>query len=258
MNKTDVSNFLKRMGACVNEHMPQILTGFGIAGMAGAGVMAVKNTPKALELLEAKKKEEHCDKLPVLTIVKTTWKCYLPAVLTATTSAACLIKANSINMRRNAALATAYNLSKTAYVEYKDKVKELYGEKKEEIIKSKIAQDKIEKNPVDSREVIITETGNTLCLDGLFGRYFMSDRDVIERAMTRINRDIVTGGMYASLNEFYNEIGLSPVAAGDDLGWNLDDGEITVDFDYGAASDGRPCLIVSFNILPKYGYSTLF
>lgn len=258
MNKTDVSNFLKHIGACINEHMPQILTGFGIAGMAGAGVMAVQATPEALKLLESKKREKRCDKLPPVEVVKATWKCYLPAVIAATTSAACLIKANSISTRRHAALLTAYNLSKTAYSEYKDKVIETIGEKKEGAIKSKIAQDKIEKNPVDSREVIITETGNTLCLDGLFGRYFMSDRDVIERAMTRINRDIVAGGMYASLNEFYNEIGLSPVAAGDDLGWNLDDGEITVDFDYGAASDGRPCLIVSFNILPKYGYSTLF
>ena len=44
-----------------------------------------------------------------------------------------------------------------------------------------IAKDRIDKNPVSSREVIITEKGNTLCYDAVSGRYFKSDIDKLKR-----------------------------------------------------------------------------
>ena len=257
MTKADVTNFFKDLEVAINKHSPQILTAIGIIGMGGAGVIAVINTPKALKLLEAKKKEKHCEKLPPNEVVKTTWKCYLPAVLTSAASAGCLIKANSISTRRNAALATAYSLSKAAYSEYKDKVIETIGEKKEREIEDKIVKDKVEMNPPNDREVIIIEGGDTLCFDGFCGRYFMSDEDTIQRAIRKINRDIVSGNMYASLNEFYNEIGLSPVPIGDDLGWKIDDGEIEVDTKYTKVK-GKPCLALTFSVAPKYEYYKMF
>ncbi|MFR8351429.1 MAG: DUF6353 family protein [Blautia obeum] len=42
-------------------------------------------------------------------------------------------------------------------------------------MKDAVAKDKVEKNPVVTREVIITEKGNTLCYDAISGRYFKSD-----------------------------------------------------------------------------------
>lgn len=256
MNTSGVTDFFKSVQSYVIKHSPEILTGFGIVGMIGAGVMAVEVTPKVMKKLEAKKKEEHVDKLPPVEVVKVAWRSYVPAIVTGATSAACLIKANSINTRRNAALATAYNLSRTAYSEYKDKVVETIGEKKEQLIKDAIAQDKLDKDPVENREVIVTEGGNTLCYDGVFGRYFYSDQDTIIRAINRLNREIYSN-MYASLNDFYNEIGLDPVGVGDDLGWKIDDGEIEPFFSSKLAN-GRPCLVVTFNITPKYEYTSLY
>ena len=60
--------------------------------------------------------------------------------------------------------------------------------------------------------------------------------------------------MYASLNEFYDEIGLPPIEIGDKLGWNMDDGQIEVDFSSQLAADGTPCLVISFNVAPNYEY----
>ena len=173
------------------------------------------------------------------------------------TSMACLICSNSVSSRRNAALATAYNLSHTALTEYKDKVVETIGEKKEELVREAIAKDKIENDPVSGHEVIITDKGTTLCYDGVFGRYFVSDIDTIKRAINRINRELVTC-MYVSLNEFYTEIGLKPTNIGYDLGWNIDDGEIEVNFDTQIAEDGRPCLVITYNVSPKYNFNKLF
>lgn len=256
MNSNTLANFLKSAKTVLSRRSPEILTGIGIAGMIGTTVMAVKATPKALELIEERKKELHCDKLAPVEVVKTTWKCYIPAMITGTTSTACLIKAASINTRRNAALVTAYNLSKTALDEYKDKVVETIGEKKEKLIQDQIAKDKLDANPVENHEVFITDKGTTRCYDALFGRRFISSRDAIERAVNRINRMMVTN-MYVSLNEFYRELELAPVDMGDILGWNFDDGEIEVFFSAQVDTDGVPCLVVTYNVAPKYDFSKI-
>ena len=253
MVKFNARQIIKGIQVTMSKHSPEILTGIGIAGMVATTVLAVRATPKALGLLEEKKLET--DHISAVDTVKTTWKCYIPAAVTGVTSIACLIGANSVNARRSAALATAYSLSQTALTEYKDKVVETIGEKKEQVIRENIAKDKLENNPVRSNEVIITDKGTTLCYDGIFGRYFKSDIDTIKRAVNAINRKMVSGDMYVSLNEFYDEIGLGPIPIGDDLGWNLDDGTIEVDFTSQLAEDGTPCLVILYNVEPKYGYS---
>lgn len=250
------TNFLTKTKTIVRKRSPEILIGVGIVGMIGTTVMAVKATPKALRLIEEQKEAEQVDTLPPVEAIKVTWKCYIPAFVTGAASVACLLKGSSISLRRNAALVTAYNLSKTAYEEYHEKVVETIGEKKEQLVRDKIAQDKLEKNPVNDHEVFVTDKGTTRCMDGLFGRRFISSRDAIERAVNKLNRQIVTN-MYVSLNELYVELGLSPVDMGDVLGWNFDDGEIEVFFSSLVDTDGVPCLVVSFNVAPKYDYSRI-
>ena len=255
MNKPDVSKMLSDAKSSMIENAPKILTGVGIFGMIGTTVMAVSATPKALQLIEKKKDELHTDKLPPVEIIKVTWKFYIPAFVTCVTSAACLIKANSISTRRNAALVTAYNLSATALREYKDKVVETIGEKKEQAIQEEISKDKLKKDPVHNHEVVITERGDTLCYDGVFGRYFRSNVNEVKRAITEINRQIVTSTHgYASLNDFYDELGIGHTDIGDDLGWSLNDGEIDIDIDYAGAADGTPCLVIRYTVAPRREY----
>ena len=117
MNKPNVADLFKSVKMVVSKHSPEILTGIGIAGMITTTILAVKATPKALTLVEDKKKELELyptDKLTTIETVKATWKCYIPAAVTGITSITCLIGANSVNSRRNATLATACNLSATA------------------------------------------------------------------------------------------------------------------------------------------------
>ena len=61
--------------------------------------------------------------------------------------------------------------------------------------------------------------------------------------------------MYVSLNDFYEELGLEPSDLGSKMGWNIDMGMIEMDFSSQLSDDGRPCLVIDFNIPPKYGYS---
>ena len=254
MKKPKLSSISKGIRGAITKHSPEILTGIGIAGMITTTIMAVRATPKALILIEERKEEIDVDKLTPIELIKTTWTCYIPAAIIGGLSIICLIGASSVNARRNAALATAYTLSESALKEYQGKVIETIGEKKEQSVRDAIAKDKIDKNPVSSREVIITEKGNTLCYDAISGRYFKSDIDKIKKAENELNRRM-RDEMYISLNEFYYEIGLNPISIGDDIGWNIDRGYIELNFSSQLTDDGNPCLVIDYQLAPRYEYN---
>lgn len=255
MKKELAKSFLS-LKTAIKKHSPEILTGIGIAGMITTTVMAVRATPKALILIEERKEEIGAEKLEAMDMVKTAWACYIPAAITGTLSVACLIGASSVNARRNAALATAYTLSESALKDYQGKVIEMFGEKKNEAVKDAIAKDKVEKNPVVTREVIITEKGNTLCYDAISGRYFKGDIDKIKKAECELNRQM-RDEMYVSLNDFYYEVGLDNIKIGDELGWNIDNGYINLSFSSQLAGDGTPCLVIDYSIAPRYNFGEL-
>ena len=255
MSKTDVTRFFKNAQAMAFKHSPEILTGIGIAGMITTTILAVKATPKAIRLLEEAKKEKEEDLTPVETI-SAAWKPFIPAIVIGSVSVACLVGASSVNARRNAALYSAYKLSETALSEYKSKVVETIGEEKARVVQNKVAQEKLEKNPVSKSTVIVTD-GDVLCYDALSGRYFKSSVDCINKAVNELNRTMMND-MYVSLNDFYDEIGLSHINLGDELGWNMDNGLIDLDLtDAQVTDDGRPCLVVDYLVAPKYGFSRL-
>ena len=253
MNKANLTKFVKSAQELVDKHTPEILTGIGIAGMITTTILAVKATPKALQLIDERKFDLEVEKLPPIETVKATWKCYIPAAVTGVASVGCLIGASSVNARRNAALATAYKLSQSALSEYRDKVVETIGEKKEQIIQDKVSKEKIENNPVSKNEVIITEKGNTLCYDSISGRYFKSDMEKIRKAVNELNRKMVYDN-YVSLNEFYDELDLIHTSVGDELGWSMDGGFIDIGFSSQIADDGTPCLVINYDVAPKYDY----
>lgn len=256
MGKGNISKIINEIQKAVIKHSPEILTGLGIAGMITATVLAVKATPKALDLINDRKDELETEKLPPTEVVKTAWKCYIPAAVTCATSTACLIGASSVHLKRNAALATAYKLSESAISEYKDAVIDKIGEKKEQTIRDKVAEEKMKKNPVSSSEVFITEKGNTLCYDTISGRYFKSDIDRIKRAENAINKQLLDE-MYVSLNDLYDELDLDHTKLGDELGWKIDDGLVELYFSSQLADDGTPCVVMDFTRAPKYNFSKL-
>lgn len=257
MGKLNLKTLASNVTESMVKHSPEILTGLGIVGLLTTTVLAVKATPKALKIIEEKKEEHNVDKLSAGEVIKATYKCYIPAASIALVSTGCLIGSNSINTRRNAALATAYKMIETAHREYKEKVIETIGEKKEEAIKDKIAKDKIDRNPVGTRDVIVVGKGETLCYDSWSGRYFKSDKNKIEKAINELNRTL-TYDMYVSLNDFYRKLGLEGNKVGDDLGWKLDWGLIDVHFSSQLSEDDVPCLVIIFDREPRYDYDRFY
>lgn len=253
MSKLNVAKIIKEIETVITKHSPEILTGIGIAGMVTTTVLAVRATPKAMRLIEDKRNEAATEKLSAAETVKTTWKCYIPAVVTGAFSISCLVGASATNFRRNAALATAYKLSETALNEFREAVTETIDEKKLQDVRDKVAEKRIEKNPVSKTDVIMTDKGTTLCYDSLSGRYFYSDMDSLKKAENELNRQIINN-MYQSLNDFYDLLGIEYSRMGDEVGWNLDNGTIELSFSSQLADDGRPCLVVDFNHAPEYNF----
>lgn len=254
MSKPNVARLIKSAQTTLSKHSPEILTGIGIAGMVTTVVLAVKATPKAIQLIEEGKREANVDKLTPIETVKVAWKPYIPAVITGVSSIACVIGATSVNASRNAALAAAYKLSETALVEYREKVIETIGEKKEETVRDKVDKERIKKHPVEKSEVVVTGKGKTLFFDASSGRYFESDRDKIQKVENEINKRMLQEVFgETSLNEFYDELGLDRIDIGDDIGWNA---ENTIDLRFSAQmlDDGRVCGVISHNTPPMYGF----
>lgn len=263
MDKQIVTKFFKGVATSAAKHSPEILTAMGIGGMITTAILVGTATPKALKLIEEKKTEENKDELTKTEVVKAAWKPYVPAVVTGVVSVGCLIGANSVHAKRNAALMAAYQLSTTALAEYKDKVIETIGEKKEKVVHDAIAKEKVkqieETKPISSRDIIFTGKGDSLCLDLLSGRLFKSDRDRIVRAMNNLNYRM-NGGMemYISLNEFYDEIGLPRIPIGEDMGWSVGKGQIDIHFSAQLTEEDEPCMVIEHLIPPEYGFNKLY
>ena len=254
MSKFNLTKAVKSIKGVLERHAPEILTGLGVAGMVTTTILAVKATPKACLLINDRKDELEVEKLSATELVKTTWKCYIPAAMTCGASIACLVGASSVNCKRNAVLATAYKLSEAALSEYKDAVIETIGEKKEQSVRDKVAKERLKKNPVSKSEIIVTGNGTTLCYDPVGNSYFKSNIQQIESAKNKLNARMLSEN-YVSLNDFYDELGIGPTKLGDDLGWDIyKDGLVEIAFSSQIAEDGTPCLVVDYSVAPRYEY----
>ena len=254
MKKLNLVNFVQQSQTFVTKHTPEILTGVGIAGMLMTTALAVKATPKALALIEDERHAQDVNRLTPMETVKVAWKPYIPAAITGATSIACLIGANSVSARRTAALAAAYQLSENALSEYREKVIETIGERKEQVVRDNIAKDRIEKHDIDDDNVIVTNNGDTLCFDPLSSRTFTHDIEKIRRAENELNRKLIHGIEYTiSLNDFYNEIDVEQTELGEYLGWNADH-LIKLDIRPHITSKEKPCLYIGHYNAPKYDF----
>jgi len=248
---------LKNVATGIKKRSPALLMGVGIAGMITTTILAVRATPKAIRLIDEIEKETD-EPLGAVEVVQVTWKCYIPAVVTAGLSIVCLIESHKIHGRRNAALATLYSLSETALREYQEKVIETIGEKKEQGICDEIDKERIRKNSVHKNQIIMTGNGDTLCYDALSGRYFKSDMEHIKRSVNDTN-EMLLNEMYISLNEFYLNLGLPEIEIGEHIGWDVQRGQIKVRYSSQLTPDsnpfmngGIPCLVISHINAPQY------
>lgn len=279
-----ITSLIKKAVGVISENSPVILTGMAVAGVVSTVVLAVKATPKAIALMDdevykryeesqvkgsVQNKEELSfaewlgidtetytwkDTTNMLTkreILKLAWKCYIPTAAVGAVTIACIIGAHNVHLRRNAALASLYSLTETAFKDYQAKIVETIGKNKELKVRDDICEDTIKKNPSGNAEVIFTGKGETLCYDSMSGRYFKTDLDKVRKAERYLNRELLSE-MFITLNQFYDELGLSHIKLGEEMGWNIDKGNIDIRFSAQLNDKDEPCLVLDYEVAPRY------
>lgn len=229
------------------DNSPVVLTTLASIGVAGTAIAAVKATPQALSLI-AEDKEYQGDGADrtFWDDVKVGWRCYIPAAMIGVATIGCVWGANAIHMRRNTILVALYSLAEKAGEEYRAKVLENLGEKKEAEIRESISQDKINNNPVHDNQIIYTGKGNVLFFDCVSGRYFESDIQKVRRIINDVNEEVIQEG-FMSLNQFYARQGLDPIEIGYDMGWTQYH-QMKASFDSKITDDDRPCIVLTYQV----------
>ena len=238
-----MNNILRHTKTFWKRHGSTVLTCVGGVGVVATSVMAVKATPKAMILIEKAEKEKG-EELTKFETVKVAGPVYIPAVIVGATTIISIFGANYLNKRQKAALMSAYAMATTSYKDYKKKVEELYGDDADKKVTEEIAKDKYEETDVPEHK------DKELFYDEFSKRYFESTIEDVQRAEYRINRDLHMQDA-VTLNEFYDLLGLEPIASGDELGWSTSYNfdaywQTWIDFSHSKTvmNDGRECHII--------------
>lgn len=214
----------------IKKELPLILSFVASAGVVATTVTALKAKPERPPD-EATSKEK----------ANVYFKNYGPTVLLATATIVCIFGAHALAGKRQTALASAYALLYSSYNEYKEKVKELYGEETHRTVMDAVIKEKCE-------DVKITACGiggcSSLSIDKsevpevvrtfyepISERYFESTLSRVVEAEYHINRNFVLGALI-TLNDFYEFLGLPPTEYGKTVGWFVDDDVYWIDFDH--------------------------
>ena len=259
---TSFSNLLKATEKLVSDNSPAILTAVGVAGTITTAVLSGQATLKANDIIlaeEARRQFYNTNAgelaLPEMEFKEKallTWREFVPAGVVCGCTIAAIVLSNRIGTRRASALAAAYSLTDKAFSEYKEKVVEQIGKNKEQKVRDEIMQDRMAKQPVGGGDIFGTGNGSDLCFEKLTGRYFYSSMENIKHAQNRVNHDIVNG-VYASLSDFYDYLGLPHTGISDELGWNGDH-LMEITFSTTMADNNAPCIAFEYHTEPVRNY----
>lgn len=249
MDLSIVGKGLKEMSAQVVKNSPVILTSIGVAGVFTTAGMAIAATPGAMadiEDIQAKNK----GKVTKVQWAKVIAKRYWPAALMGVATSSAIIGANDINVRRNAALASAFAIAQDTLKDYQKKVVENIGKSKEEKVQGDIAQDKLNKNPTAGQTIIMTGNGNFLFMDSLSGRYFRSDVEAVRQLQNNFNYTLMHE-MYRTLNDLYDDLGIERMELGKQIGWSIETGQLEFIFNTKLADNNEPCIVLAYRTTPR-------
>ena len=231
----------------LKDNQGNILTATALIGLCSTIYLTASATVKATHELEAAQAEYERD-FTRKEKVERVWKYYLPAIGSGLATGISILYLRYSSAKQIAALGSLYTISQAALVDYKDAVVNVVGKSKSEDISSEAARTAVAKTLPESREVVIVGTGDVLCYDSITGRYFQSSMEDIRRAVNDVNASILAG-CYASLSDFYVQLGLDPTAYSDEVGWDTD-GLLEVEFSTVMSPDDKPCIHIGYKNLP--------
>lgn len=280
----------------IKKHSPEILTGAGIVLGAATVVTACTATLKVDDILD-----EHQSQVEKINMVKEdpefaneyteedavrdkaivyiqtgvkVAKCYLPSITLGVLSVMCILSAHNIMSKRNVALMAAYKACEESLSNYREKVRERYGEDADTDIFYGLENKKIDTVEVDeetgkkkkSKKNVKVPAGQVV---SQYARFFdelndnwskdpEQNRFFLQCAQNMMNDRLQAKG-HVFLNEVYDILGLERSSAGQIVGWirDSDEGDNYIDFNIFDGNDEvkrefvngyNPSILLDFNV----------
>lgn len=163
-----------------------LLTASALIGLVGTAITLVDGTIKAVKICEEKQIKGGKE------VIKATYKCYLPSLGFFVITVFSIAGNAASNAKKLAVGASLYSALQADSKEYKEKVKELFGQGKERKVADEAAKAKVDHiSVIDPKEEIFnTGHGNKLFMLGLTGQKFRSSPEYIENMELRLNNAV--------------------------------------------------------------------
>jgi hypothetical protein len=254
----NISSYVKTAKSVITANSPVLLLGTTIAGVVTTSVLAAKAGYDARGIIDRTEgynedPEGNHERIQLNLQDKAvlTWLCFAPAAISGAGTIAAAVGTHTVHTKRANAMAALYAVTSSKLDDMTEKAEELLGPKKTQQLQNEVAQKSIDRRPpFEDSEVLVTDGGLELCYDDWSGRYFMSSMPRLEAAINDVNRLLIDHGD-ASLNDWYDYVGLPDIQSGVDFGWSGK--KIEGKFGAVTAIDGRPAISVWFHDAPKAG-----
>ena len=233
-----ITNALGRGVLQVQKHSPLLLTVGGIAALVTAGVLAAKATLKLEETLDRgndrieHSKATHEDGKAVTTVYVTNVvevvKLYGPSGTLVVVGIILTLSGHRILNRRNAALVVAYKGLETAFSNYRDRVKDKYGDAVDEEFRYGLRTNEVVgSDGKKTKEVVASEPGGGAFLfdfgpnnENWVGNY--EHNLFFLRGHQNMLNDLLRARGHVFLSEALDAVGIARTPASAVTGWIYD------------------------------------
>lgn len=189
-----------------------ILTILSILGLGTTTVLAVRSGMKTRQILD-----EHPEAEDIKSKIGLTWKAYIATIVSMVATGTCIISAHTLDSKQIAALSGVVATGATTFSKYRSKVREVVGPETEQQIFTSVQS--------DMKQTIFPEMidpckcpNDTLFLDEISGRYFMSSFPRVMHAVYHLNR-VLSTQLCASADEWYDFLAIDNDPALRGCGW---------------------------------------
>ena len=243
-----MNNFMMTL----SKNKPSILMGLGIGSMITAILTGIRYSPMARDALDAKKEELNTDELDTIDIITTAGPFFIPTITFAITGIGCIGLGNKINLEGKAAALTACALTETTSQIYREKVRDIIGEKKEKTIHESAAKETYYRNLQKGNVVIASGNADGFPVyDDLTKQKIKSKIEKIHATINDLNRKMLSDGVI-TLDEYCLAMNEEPMEFGTELGWNIDRGFIELEPPTAIVSEtGEPVIVIMHRIPPR-------
>ena len=239
-------NFIKVASKAVTtafrNQSSNLLIGVGIAATIATAYFVAKETPEVQKTLE-EKKEEKGEELTVTEKAVVYATGYRKSTASLALAIGAPVAAHLRDLDKIATYSAAYSMANDKLNSLNRKLEEELGPRKVQKIHDAINEEYVMTNPPTEGQIYNTGRGVSLCMDDLTGAYFYSDRDQIDKAVSKMRVMLAEDGL-ASKNDWLMFLGIEPVSDGDDTGWNRTNTPFDIEYTSCLTQDGRPCLVV--------------